>query len=176
MEEQNPAVEVATDLGTFYIELYIDKAPISVENFLKYVDAKFYDGLIFHRVIQNFVVQGGGFDENMNYKVPLFPPIKNEAKNGLRNTRGTVAMARTTDIDSATSQFFINLGENYQLDHEGDTPETYGYAVFGKVIKGMSVVEKIARIPTVSKNGFEDVPIHPIKIKHIKRVNLKNIE
>ncbi len=176
MKKQNPAVEVETDLGTFYIELYPDKAPITVENFLKYVDAGFYNGLIFHRVIPNFVVQGGGFNENMDYVVPLFPPIKNEAKNGLRNTWGAVAMARTTDIDSATSQFFINLSENYQLDHEGDTPETYGYAVFGKVIKGMSVVEKIARIPTVSKKGFDDVPIHPIKIKHIKRVNLDEIE
>ncbi|RMA97301.1 peptidylprolyl isomerase [Hydrogenothermus marinus] len=167
---KNPVVEVKTDLGSFYIELFPDKAPITVENFLKYIDAGFYDGLIFHRIIPGFVVQGGGFDENMNYKKPLYPPIKNEAKNGLRNSYGTVAMARTTEIDSATSQFFINLAENYQLDHQGETPDTYGYAVFGKVIEGMKVVEWIARIPTTSKMGFENVPIHPVKIHYIKRV------
>ena len=166
---EKTVVKFETDLGDFYVELFPDKSPITVENFLRYVDAGFYDGLIFHRVIPNFIVQGGGFDENMNYKKPIFPPIKNEAKNGLRNSRGTVSMARTTEIDSANSQFFINLGENYQLDHEGDTPETYGYAVFGKVIKGMEVVEKIARIPTATMKGYEDVPIHPIKIRKVSR-------
>ena len=170
MEKENPVVEVKTDLGTFYIELFPDKAPITVENFLKYVDEGFYDGLIFHRVIPGFVVQGGGFDEDMNYKIPTHPPIKNEAKNGLRNSYATVAMARTTEIDSATSQFFINLAENYQLDHHDETPESYGYTVFGKVIDGMKVVEWISRVPTTSKAGFDDVPIHPIKIHHIKRV------
>ncbi len=169
-EKENPIVEVKTDLGSFLIELFPDKAPITVENFLKYVEDGFYDGLIFHRIIPGFVVQGGGFDENLNYKIPKYPPIKNEAKNGLRNSYGTVSMARTMEIDSATSQFFINLAENYQLDYQGETPDTYGYAVFGKVIDGMKVVEWISRIPTTSKAGLNDVPIHPVKIHHIKRV------
>ncbi len=163
-------MEIKTNLGTFYIELFPDKAPITVENFLKYVEDGFYNGLIFHRVIPNFVVQGGGFDENLNYKIPTYPPIKNEAKNGLRNSRGTVAMARTMEIDSATSQFFINLSENYQLDHENETPEGYGYAVFGKVIEGMSVVEKIARIPTREIKGMKNVPIAPVKMLEVKRI------
>jgi len=173
----NPIVEIKTNLGTFYVELFPDKAPITVENFLRYVEEGFYNGLIFHRVIPNFVVQGGGFDENLNYKIPKFPPIKNEAKNGLRNSRGavamartTVAMARTTEIDSATSQFFINLSENYQLDHQNETPEGYGYAVFGKVIEGMSVVEKIARIPTIEIKGMKNVPIAPVKMIEVKRI------
>jgi len=167
---KNPLIEVKTDLGEFKIKLFPDKAPITVENFLKYVDDKFYDGLIFHRIIPGFIIQGGGFDEHLNYKIPAYPPIKNEAKNGLRNSYGTIAMARTTQIDSATSQFFINLAENYQLDHQGETPETYGYAVFGKVIEGMKVVEWIARIPTTTKKGMENVPVHPVKIHYIKRV------
>ncbi len=166
----NPVVEVKTNLGTFYIELFPDKAPITVENFLRYVEEGFYNGLIFHRVIPNFVVQGGGFDEDLNYKIPKYPPIKNEAKNGLRNSRRTVAMARTTEIDSATSQFFINLSENYQLDHQNETPEGYGYAVFGKVIEGMSVVEKIARIPTREIKGMKNVPIAPVKMIEVKKV------
>jgi len=168
--KESPVVEVKTDLGNFYIELFPDKAPITVANFLKYVEDGFYNGLIFHRIIPNFVIQGGGFDENLKYKIPTYPPIKNEAKNGLRNSYGTVAMARTMDIDSATSQFFINLAENYQLDHQGETPDTYGYAVFGKVIEGMKVVEWIARIPTATIKGMNDVPIHPVKIHYIKRV------
>ncbi len=162
---ENPVVVVETNLGTFKIELYPDKAPITVENFLKYVESGFYKDLIFHRVIPNFVVQGGGFDENLNYKTPLFPPIKNEAQNGLKNLRGTVAMARTADPDSATSQFYINLSDNYKLDYgDPEAVDPYGYTVFGKVIEGMSVVEKISRIPTHTTKGMSDVPVAPIKI------------
>ncbi|NPA52363.1 MAG: peptidyl-prolyl cis-trans isomerase [Aquificae bacterium] len=164
----NPIVEVITNLGNFYIELFPEKAPITVENFLNYVKDGFYNGLIFHRVIPNFVVQGGGFDENLNFKPPKYPPIKNEAKNNLRNSTGSVAMARTSDPHSATSQFFINLSENYQLDYQNETPEGYGYAVFGKVIKGMNVVEKIARIPTRDIKGLKNVPIAPIKMIEVK--------
>ncbi len=170
MEKENPIVVIETLLGDIKIELYPDKAPITVENFLKYVEDGFYDGLIFHRVIPNFVIQGGGFDENLNYKIPTYPPIKNEAKNGLRNIRGTIAMARTTDINSATSQFFINMSDNYQLDHETDTPDKYGYAVFGRVVEGMDVVEKIARVPTRTIKGYDDVPIDPIKMLSVKRI------
>ena len=163
---KNPVVEIETNLGNFKIELYPDKAPITVENFLKYVKDGFYEGLIFHRVIPNFVVQAGGFDEKLNYKIPTYPPIKNEAQNGLKNLRGTIAMARTSDPDSATSQFYINLSDNYKLDYrDPEAVDMYGYTVFGKVIEGMSVIEKIARIPTHTVKGMSDVPIAPVVIK-----------
>ncbi len=165
----NPVVEIETNLGSFKIELYPEKAPVTVENFLKYVEDGFYEGLIFHRVIPNFVVQGGGFDKDLNYKMPTYPPIKNEANNGLKNLRGTVAMARTSDPDSATSQFYINLSDNYRLDYgDPEAIDMYGYTVFGKVIEGMSVVEKIARIPTHTVKGMSDVPVAPVIIKKVK--------
>ncbi|WP_457641272.1 peptidylprolyl isomerase [Persephonella sp.] len=170
MSSKNPVVKVETNLGTFCIELYPDKAPLTVENFLKYVNEGFYNGVIFHRVIPNFVVQAGGFDEKLNYKKPMFPPIKSESDNGLKNLRGTVAMARTSDPDSATSQFFINLSDNYRLDRDYEEGDGYGYTVFGKVIEGMSVIEKIARIPTISREGLENLPLAPVKIIKIEQI------
>lgn len=152
--------------GPIKIELDGDNAPISVSNFLKYVDSGFYDGTIFHRVISTFMVQGGGFTEDMTKK-GTNPEIKNEAKNGLKNLRGTLAMARTNVVDSASSQFFINVVDNSFLDHKSDS--NYGYAVFGKVIEGMDIVDKIKETPTTSKNGMQDVPQTTVTIKSIKR-------
>ncbi len=142
-----PRVELVTNMGRIVVELYPDKAPISVKNFLRYVKEKFYDGTIFHRVVPGFVIQGGGFTKDLQKK-PTHEPIKNEADNGLKNLRGTIAMARTMVVDSATSQFYINLKDNPGLDHRGTDPRRYGYAVFGKVVEGMDVVDKIAQVPT----------------------------
>jgi len=167
---KRPVVEIVTTKGTIEAELYPDKAPISVKNFLSYVEKKFYDGTIFHRVIgppRNFMIQGGGFTPDMVQK-PTDPPIKNEATNGLKNERGTLAFARTRAIDSATSQFFINLKHNAFLDHRDTTLDGYGYAVFGKVIKGMDVVDAIARVPTGQRGMFADVPLEPVIIKSIR--------
>jgi len=159
----NPKVLFKTSQGDITIELYPAKAPVTVQNVLDYVEAKFYDGLIFHRVIPNFMIQCGGMDAEMGQKSGN-PAIKNEAGNGLKNTRGSVAMARTNIVDSATSQFFINLKDNAFLNHKDNTPEGFGYCVFGKVVAGMDVVDAIAKVPTVNKRGHGDVPLAPITI------------
>jgi peptidyl-prolyl cis-trans isomerase A (cyclophilin A) len=157
----HPHVTFETTLGKVVLELYPDKAPKSVANFLSYVKAHHYDGTIFHRVIPNFMVQGGGFTADMKEKATK-APIKNESNNGLSNERGTISMARTSDPDSATSQFFISVKDNQSsLDYHG--PNT-GYAVFGKVIEGMDVVDKIVAVPTTTKGPYGDVPVTPIKI------------
>jgi peptidyl-prolyl cis-trans isomerase B (cyclophilin B) len=159
----NPKVLFKTSQGDITIELYPAKAPVTVQNVLDYVEAKFYDGLIFHRVIPNFMIQCGGMDAEMRQKSGN-PAIKNEAGNGLKNTRGSVAMARTNVVDSATSQFFINLKDNTFLNHKDNTPEGFGYCIFGKVVAGMDVVDAIAKVPTVNKRGHGDVPLAPITI------------
>ncbi len=153
-------------MGTIKAELWPDKAPVSVGNFLTYVHDKFYDGLVFHRVIKGFMIQGGGFDANMSRKKTK-PPIKNEAKADVSNARGTLAMARTSIPDSATSQFYINHGNNQALD-KGKCRDGVGYCVFGKVTDGMDVVDKIASAPTGIKNGMRDVPVTTIEIKSIR--------
>jgi len=162
-------VEMKTNLGMFKIELYPDKAPITVENFLKYVNDKFYDGLVFHRIISTFMVQGGGFDTEGNQKKAAYEPIKNEANNGLSNSRGTIAMARTNIVDSATSQFFINVVDNTFLDHKSTNPAEFGYCVFGKVIEGMDVVDQIKVVKTGKKsNGMTDWPVDSVVIEYAK--------
>lgn len=163
--ETGKTITMATTLGDVIIELYDAKAPITCENFRRYVNEHFYDGLTFHRVIPGFVIQAGGFEPGMKMRRPGHPPIKNEATNGLKNERGTLSMARTSMVDSATSQFFINLRDNVSLDHVGIAPQVYGYAVFGKVIKGLDVVDKIAAQPTTSKKRFRDVPVEDIVIE-----------
>jgi peptidyl-prolyl cis-trans isomerase B (cyclophilin B) len=160
----NPVVVMETSEGTIKIELWADKAPKTVENFLSYVDEKFYDGTIFHRVIENFMIQGGGFTPDMTQK-STHAAIKSEAKAELKNVRGTIAMARTGVVDSATAQFFINVVDNNFLDHTGETPKTFGYAVFGKVIDGMDVVDKIRKVRT----GDGDVPVKVVLIKSVRR-------
>jgi len=164
-----PRVLMKTSLGEITIELYPDKAPITVKNFLDYVDAKFYDGTIFHRVIPGFMNQGGGFTADMQQK-PTRAPIKNEAGNGLKNTVGTVAMARTGVVDSATAQFFINTADNAFLDHRDETAPGFGYAVFGKVVNGIDVVKKIAAVPTANKGGLQNVPVTAIVIESVRVV------
>jgi peptidyl-prolyl cis-trans isomerase A (cyclophilin A) len=166
--QANPKVLIKTSKGDITLELFADKAPITVKNFLSYVDAKFYDGTIFHRVIKNFMIQGGGFTPEFLQKAAK-APIKNEAANGLKNLRGTIAMARTNEIDSATSQFFINYVDNSSLDHADDA-EHFGYAVFGKVISGMDVVDAIASVPTMTKGMYRDVPRETITIISISRI------
>ena len=164
---QNPVVVVETSLGSITIELDQEKAPISVENFLQYANDGFYDGLVFHRVIQTFMIQGGGFDSDMNQKSGR-PAIKNEATNGVTNARGTVAMARTSVVDSATSQFFINTVDNAgSLDHRGTDPQGYGYAVFGRVTEGMEVVDKIAAVPVGNRGPFQNVPNDAVVIQSV---------
>jgi len=167
--ENKIKVLLETNYGDITIELDKEKAPVTVENFLSYVDTGFYDGTIFHRVIDNFMIQGGGFTPNMEQKKTK-NPIKNEAKNGLLNEVGTIAMARTNIVDSATSQFFINVNNNDFLDHKGDNPSGFGYAVFGKVVEGMPVVNRIKAASTTNKSGSQDVPKEPIIIKKVKRV------
>ncbi len=166
-EEQNPRVLMETSMGDIEIELFKEKAPISVRNFLTYVKEGFYDGLVFHRVIAGFMVQGGGMDADLQQKKTRFA-IKNEATNGLSNKRGTLAMARTSVVDSATSQFFINLVDNAFLDNSGKTPDKFGYAVFGQVVKGMDVVDAIAKVKTGNKAGHSDVPVEPVVIQSAK--------
>ncbi len=158
-------VVLETSKGDITIELYQDEAPISVENFLKYVDDGFFDGTIFHRVIPNFMIQGGGFTEDMNQK-PTRDAIKNEAKNGLKNERGTLAMARTSVVDSATSQFFINHADN---DFLNNSARDFGYAVFGKVVDGMDVVDAIAGVKTGRSGSHDDVPKEPVVIRAARR-------
>lgn len=163
MSEQNPKVLMETSMGNITIELFKDKAPISVRNFLSYVADGYYDGLIFHRVINGFMIQGGGLDEAMQPKKTKFA-IKNEATNGLKNLRGTLAMARTSVVDSATSQFFINVADNAFLDNKGKRPEDFGYAVFGQVVEGMDVVDAIKAVKTGNRAGHADVPLETISI------------
>ncbi len=160
--------KIETNKGDIVIETYADKAPISVKNFEDYVKAEFFNGTIFHRVIDGFMIQGGGFDKTMNQKETM-APIKNEAANGLKNTKYTVAMARTSIPDSATSQFFINVADNSFLDYPGQ--DGAGYCVFGKVVEGMNVVDDIAKVPTAPKKGHENVPIRAITIKNINKLN-----
>ena len=160
-------LQVKTSKGSFTVQLFDKQAPISVANFLKYVDEGFFDGTIFHRVIPQFMIQGGGMKTDMSQKKG-FAPIKNEATNGLKNKRGTLAMARTNDIDSATSQFFINLVDNDFLDHR---PGNYGYAVFGRVDSGMEVVDTIAAVKTGNKAGHQDVPTETITIESVTRID-----
>jgi peptidyl-prolyl cis-trans isomerase B (cyclophilin B) len=160
----NPTVALDTNHGRIVIELYSDKAPKTVENFLEYARSGFYDGTIFHRVIPDFMIQGGGFASNMAQKSTR-PPIQNEADNGVANERGTLAMARTNDPHSASAQFFINLKNNGFLNHTGKNPQGWGYAVFGKVTEGMDVVDKIARVQTSRKGMHENVPAEAVVIE-----------
>ena len=162
----NPVVVVSTSMGDITIELFKDKAPVSVENFLQYVADGFYEGTIFHRVMQGFVIQGGGYTPEMVEKTTR-GPIQNEATNGLRNTRGTVAMARKRALRSATSQWYINLAHNSSFDHRSYSPDEFGYAVFGRVVEGMDVVDKIAATPTGRADGHDDVPLTPVLITKV---------
>ena len=163
------SVVVDTDLGTIEIDLDEEKAPKTVANFLEYVDAKHYDGTIFHRVIPGFMAQGGGYDASYEKK-PVRDAVENEADNGLKNTRGTVAMARTSDPHSATAQFFVNVKDNGFLDHTGKNSSGWGYAVFGTVTSGMDVVDKIVSVKTGSKGPFsKDAPIENVTIKSVRR-------
>jgi len=164
-------VEMKTSHGTIQIELYPEHAPKSVENFLAYADRGFYDGTIFHRVIRGFMIQGGGFDQDDRRKETA-APIANEADNGLKNRTGSLAMARANQVDSATSQFFINLTDNDFLNHRGRTPNAFGYAVFGQVIGGMEVVETIGKQRTYKRNNlFQDYPEQQIIIESIRRID-----
>ncbi|WJM98718.1 peptidylprolyl isomerase [Pseudomonas defluvii] len=165
--DKQPHVLLTTSFGDIEVELDAEKAPISTQNFLGYVDSGFYNNTIFHRVIPGFMVQGGGFTKDMGLKETK-EPIKNEADNGLRNTRGTLAMARTAAVNSATSQFFINHKDNNFLDHGG---RDFGYAVFGKVVKGLDVVDQIANVKTTTKAGMGDVPADPVMIIKAKRLD-----
>jgi peptidyl-prolyl cis-trans isomerase B (cyclophilin B) len=162
--EGNPKVEMETSKGKMVIELFPEKAPETVKNFLNYVEAKFYDGTIFHRVIPNFMIQGGGFTSDMKRK-SAGAPIKNEADNGLKNDRGTIAMARTGEPHSATAQFFINSVNNDFLNHKGKTQQGWGYVVFGKVISGMNVIDAISAVKTVTRGGYRDIPAETIEIR-----------
>lgn len=166
----NPQVVLETSKGNIVLELYPDKAPATVKNFLEYVDAKFYDSTIFHRVIRGFMIQGGGFTADMNQK-PTNDPIQNEADNGMENQRGTIAMARTSAPHSATSQFFINSVNNDFLNFKSKSGQGWGYAVFGKVVEGMDVVDAISAVKTGAKGMFRDVPANPIVIKSARRLD-----
>jgi cyclophilin family peptidyl-prolyl cis-trans isomerase len=159
----NPTYLMTTSLGEIVIELDAEKAPISATNFDSYVKKAYYDGTIFHRVIENFMIQGGGFDENMQQK-ETDAQIENEAANGLKNLRGTLAMARTSAVHSATSQFFINTVDNASLDHRSPDPGGFGYCVFGKVIEGLEVVDAIRSVKTGNSGHFQDVPQETVKI------------
>lgn len=168
-EGSNPVVVMETSEGSVKIELWADKAPISVKNFLRYVDDKFYDGTIFHRVINDFMIQGGGYGPDMKEKKTR-DAIKNEASPELKNDRGTIAMARTNMIHSATAQFFINVVDNEFLNQKNKTPAGFGYAVFGQVIEGMDVVDKIKGVQTTSFGPHDDFPATPVIIKSIRRL------
>jgi peptidyl-prolyl cis-trans isomerase A (cyclophilin A) len=162
----NPVVVVSTSMGEITLELFKDRAPMSVENFLQYVRDGFYEGTIFHRVKRGYVIQGGGYTAEMVERATR-PPILNEATNGLKNVRGTLAMARTRALRSGTSQFYINLANNGMLDHRGYSPEDFGYAVFGRVLSGMDVVDQIAATPTGISGDHEDVPKAPVLIQKV---------
>lgn len=165
----NPRVALVTSKGRIVIELFPQKAPATVKNFLAYVDAGFYDGTVFHRVIPKFMIQGGGLTADMQKK-PTEKPVSNEADNNLKNTRGSVAMARTGDPHSATSQFFINTADNDFLDYREKTPQGWGYAVFGRVTEGMTIVDAISSVKTGNYGKYRDVPIEPIVIEKAQRV------
>jgi cyclophilin family peptidyl-prolyl cis-trans isomerase len=166
--QDNPVVVVETSLGNITIELLQSDAPKSVENFLAYVNDGFFEGTVFHRVIQQFMIQGGGLTPDLNLKRTR-PPIENEARNGVTNARGTVAMARTNAVDSGTSQFFINTADNTSsLDHRGLESSEYGYAVFGRVTEGMDVVDTIAAVETTTRETHQDVPLEPVVINAVK--------
>lgn len=163
----NPIVVLETSLGDIVIELRQDRAPVSVQNFLAYARSGHYDGTIFHRVLKGFMIQGGGYTPDLESK-PTRPPIRNEATNGLRNMRGTVAMARASAVRSATAEFFINVDDNSQLNHRGLTPDMYGYAVFGRVLEGMDVVDRIAGVAVRPVDGHEAVPVEPVVIRRVR--------
>ncbi|HKY08725.1 MAG TPA: peptidylprolyl isomerase [Candidatus Binatia bacterium] len=167
MAEKNPVVLMNTNKGDIRIELDAEKAPITTQNFLDYVSAGHYDGLIFHRVIPGFMIQGGGMDAQMMEKKNK-SPIKNEAANGLKNNLGTIAMARTNVVDSATSQFFINVKNNDFLNHKSTSPAEFGYAVFGRVVGGMDVVHSIEKVKTGNRGHHQDVPVDPVVINSVK--------
>ena len=167
--KETDMVIIKTTLGNIKVKLAADKAPLTVANFLAYVDAGFYNGTIFHRVIDGFMIQGGGFDASMNQK-PTRAPIKNEAANGLQNKRGTLAMARTMVVDSATAQFFINVKDNGFLDFRAPNPQGFGYCVFGEVVEGMDVVDQIKGVSTTTKAGMSDVPLETVEILSVARV------
>lgn len=162
----NPVVVIDTSLGSITVELFAEQAPDTVDNFLRYARDGFYDGTVFHRVVPGYVIQGGGFTPELVEK-DTRPPIRNEATNGLSNSRGTVAMARTSRVRSATSQFYVNLVDNPKLDHRGLAPDEFGYAVFGKVTAGMDVVDRIAAVPTTTRDQMSDVPTTPVVIRHV---------
>jgi peptidyl-prolyl cis-trans isomerase B (cyclophilin B) len=168
-QSADPKVRIQTTMGEIIVELDEKAAPKTVANFLDYVRSGYYNGTIFHRVIKNFMIQGGGLTPDM-IKKPTRPPIANEADNGLRNLTGTIAMARTPNPHSASSQFFINVKDNHFLNHRGKTNQLWGYCVFGKVVKGMEVVRAIETVPTVVKSGRGDVPAKTVMIKTIKIV------
>jgi peptidyl-prolyl cis-trans isomerase A (cyclophilin A) len=159
-------IRFETTLGDFTIEFHEKQAPQTVANFLRYIDEGFFDGTIFHRIVPGFVIQGGGFTEDMTQK-RTHPSIKNEADNGLKNDRGTLSMARTSDVNSATSQFFVNLKDNEFLDHKKGN---FGYAVFARVTEGMDVIDKIAAVETGRRRGFDDVPVQPVIMKSVRRI------
>ena len=163
---QNPRVDVKTTAGSFVLELYPDEAPKTVANFLEYANSGFYNGTIFHRVIDGFMIQGGGFDREMRQKSTR-PPIENEASNGLKNDLGTIAMARTPNPHSATAQFFINVKDNSFLNYREPSPQGYGYTVFGRVVDGMDVVMRISRVPTSRAGPTENVPQQPVVIESV---------
>jgi cyclophilin family peptidyl-prolyl cis-trans isomerase len=166
-QAKNPVVTMSTSMGDIRIELDADKAPISTNNFLDYVNEGHFDGLIFHRVIPGFMIQGGGFDSAMSQKKSK-SPIKNEASNGLKNVTGSIAMARTNVVDSATAQFFINVKDNDFLNHKNTSPDGYGYAVFGQVIDGMDVVQAIEKVKTANRGMHQDVPVQAVVINSVK--------
>jgi peptidyl-prolyl cis-trans isomerase B (cyclophilin B) len=162
-------VRLTTSMGPFVVELDEQKAPVSAQNFLKYVDSGHYNGTIFHRVIDGFMIQGGGFTQDMKQK-PVEAAIKNESSNGLKNDNYTLAMARTGVRDSATSQFFINVKQNDFLNYSGESPQGWGYAVFGKVVEGQDVVDQIRKVQTATTGGHQNVPVHPVVIEKAERV------
>lgn len=166
--QEGPQVELVTSKGTIVLELDADAAPKTVANFLRYVDEGHYDGTIFHRVIDGFMIQGGGLDQEMN-ELPTHEPIANEADNGLKNDRGTIAMARTADPDSASAQFFINTVDNGPLNHTSKDVRGWGYAVFGKVVEGMDVVDEISAVSTTRSGGMADVPVERVVIEKATR-------
>ncbi len=159
-------IRFETTLGDFTVDLFEKEAPETVVNFLKYIDSGFFDGTIFHRIVPGFVIQGGGFTEDMSQKRTQ-PPIKNEANNGMKNLRGTLSMARTNDVNSATSQFFVNLKDNDFLDHKAGN---FGYAVFARVTDGMDVIDNIAAVATGRRSGFEDVPTEAVVMRRVHRI------
>ena len=166
-QAKNPVVTMSTSMGDIRIELDADKAPISTQNFLDYVNEGHFDGLIFHRVIPGFMIQGGGFDSAMSQKKSK-SPIKNEASNGLKNVTGSIAMARTNVVDSATAQFFINVKDNDFLNHKNTSPDGYGYAVFGQVVDGMDVAHAIEKVKTANRGMHQDVPVQAVVINSVK--------